>query len=218
MLIYKITNLITGRIYIGQTNNRQRSYMGSGKVIKLAIKKYGKENFKKETVVEGDFNRELTDALEKHYIRLYNSNNKKVGYNLDGGGRKNRVFKMSEEGKRKIGLSKIGNTNRRGKKASIETRLKLSISHIGKKQPKEQIDKRKASRKITFEKTEYVYRPRFYARKSIKCININTQEEKLFESITIAASMLNLKRTAINNNLKNMCKLVNKQYKFYYHA
>jgi len=57
MVIYKITNKINGKIYIGKRKLAKKlfemsNYWGSGKYIKMAINKYGKDNFTREVIYE----------------------------------------------------------------------------------------------------------------------------------------------------------------------
>ena len=68
-VIYKITNMLNGMIYIGQhtTTNINDAYMGSGKYITRAIKKYGVENFKKEILFECSSQEEL-NAKEREIV------------------------------------------------------------------------------------------------------------------------------------------------------
>ena len=86
--IYKTTNLVNGKVYIGQKRGGfNLSYFGSGLIIKRAIKKEGKEAFKREFIVYA-FNKEQLDFLEKKFIKNYRELlGKENLYNItDGGG------------------------------------------------------------------------------------------------------------------------------------
>jgi len=84
--IYKITNKINGKFYIGkhQTNDLHDDYMGSGKLIKSAIEKYGVENFKKEILYvfdnENDMNDKESELVTEEFVKDNNN------YNLCPGG------------------------------------------------------------------------------------------------------------------------------------
>ena len=84
MVIYKTTNLINGKIYVGKDVKNKPSYYGSGNLIKLAIKKYGKENFKKEILEECKDQIELANR-EIYWIANLCSTNKVIGYNISNG-------------------------------------------------------------------------------------------------------------------------------------
>jgi hypothetical protein len=81
-LVYRITNITNGYIYIGchKTRNLDDGYMGSGKLIKLAIAEYGIENFKKEIIHNFDSS-ELMFATERLEIAA-----QLPEYNLNIGG------------------------------------------------------------------------------------------------------------------------------------
>ena len=86
-IIYKITNQVNGKYYIGRhaTNNVNDSYMGSGIGIKNAIAKYGVENFTKEIIATAD----STDALWDLEKEIVNEDVVKdpMSYNMSYGGK-----------------------------------------------------------------------------------------------------------------------------------
>lgn len=83
MVIYKITNLINGKIYIGKQVRNNPNYYGSGLIIKQSIQKYGKENFSKDIICECESLDELNEK-EIYWIEKLNAIEK--GYNITKGG------------------------------------------------------------------------------------------------------------------------------------
>lgn len=84
--LYKTTNLINGKFYIGvhSTDRINDKYIGSGKLLKRAIEKYGRENFKREILYWFD-NLEDMYEMEKQIVNeefVKDKNN----YNLSIGG------------------------------------------------------------------------------------------------------------------------------------
>lgn len=96
--IYKITNLINNKIYIGahRTTNPMDNYFGSGDEIILAIKKYGKENFKKEIL--GFHENEDLMYLEEAKIVDQDFINRQDTYNIVLGGGKPPLSRGEQNG------------------------------------------------------------------------------------------------------------------------
>lgn len=84
-LIYKITNVVTGKIYIGshKTENINDKYMGSGKYLNHAYKKYGLENFSKQILHvydnPGEMYAKEADLVNEDFIASENTYNLKKG-------------------------------------------------------------------------------------------------------------------------------------------
>jgi group I intron endonuclease len=123
--IYQITNLINNKIYIGvhKTKNMNDNYMGSGKIIKSAIEKYGIENFRKDILeffgsYEEALNREKEIVNEEFLLREDVYNLRRGGYGgfdyiNNNGIPKFLGKKHTEETKKKLGHP--GNNFTKGK-------------------------------------------------------------------------------------------------------
>jgi group I intron endonuclease len=151
--IYLITNLINGKTYVGQrkcpinkTPKTDINYMGSGRLVKLAENKYGKESFSK-TILSVCYNKYEINCLETAYIREYRrikkaeyniANggeggnmgdfvNKKISDKLKGKNHPNFGKHLSQETKSKISCNRKGKASFLGMHHSKETKEKLSI-------------------------------------------------------------------------------------------
>lgn len=117
MIIYLITNLVNGKVYVGQTNRTLNIRWYNHKYdatqrnedfpICRAIRKYGPENFSIKELATCE-TREWSDYLERVWITIYDSRNDKVGYNIREGGNSSA---MPESTKQALRQSRLGKTH-----------------------------------------------------------------------------------------------------------
>ena len=174
MWIYKITNEINGKGYIGKTVRPEKRFeehfyrkRSLNYAIHHAIKKHGKDNFHFEIIAETT--KEEVDSLEIKLIAEHKTFIAEHGYNETRGGVggemsedvKKRISETlkrkyasgeikipvkSEEGRKRISESKMGNSWNKGRKFTEEHRKNLSKAGKGKKKrPKTEEEKKRQS-------------------------------------------------------------------------
>lgn len=171
--IYKIENLINGKVYIGQAINIKHRWKGHkkeliynthcNKHLQNAWNKYKEENFKFEVIEECEENK-LTER-EQYWIDYYGGLNSSNNYNKKDAGNKGHLSEESklkvsrankgkklgplkEETKQKISKALKGRpAHNKGIPMLEETKRKLSEANKGKPKPKtmEQIEKHRQS-------------------------------------------------------------------------
>jgi len=203
MQIYKITNLINNKIYVEQEYRNRPNYLGSGKRIRQAILKYGKENFKKEILQECNSTIEL-DKYEIYWIKELDATNREIGYNISEGGKVNRTMRGE-------------NNPFYGKRRSKETKQKMSKAKKGKKyeeiygEEKGKVMKQKRSKEVTGRKAteEAIYnmsvaqsghlgymKGKHHSKESIRKISEGIKNSEKFR--------LGVIKREINNKLKRL--------------
>lgn len=128
MIIYKITNKLTGRSYVGQTvgslGKRWSQHTTSTKNCPMynAFRKYGRDNFTIETLCSA-LDPSYLNELEQFFIKYFNTLSPH-GYNLTSGG--DSAFTRSEESREKQRMAMTGRT------PSTQTRIKISKTLTGR--------------------------------------------------------------------------------------
>lgn len=140
-VVYKCTNKINGKCYIGQTtkslDHRIKRHFKVSKFTKYhfhkALNKYGQDSFKWE-VIGRCFSREELNKMEIYYIEYFDTY--KYGYNSTKGGEGN-ISKCSDKTKEKISntlkeWNKYNENPLKGKKHTEESRRNMSLAQKGK--------------------------------------------------------------------------------------
>lgn len=194
--VYKITNKVNGKIYIGITNQGSgvRYYKhwsdarkGDPCPIHKAMAKYGKENFTLEIIDFANNYGELKEK-EKFYIKKFNSMDRSIGYNLTEGGDGTFGRLHSEETKEKIRQKALG------RKVSEEAKKRMSESRKGKCSAKMKSHLQEISK--------------------IRCHKVYQYDKDLnfiaeYESIRKASEATGINRDTIRLQLKNPPKNLN---------
>lgn len=204
--IYKITNMVDGKVYIGQTIKNPRirfrvHLRGDGSIyLGRASKKYGKDNFKCE-IIASAVGKSNIDYLEQYFIKKLNTIIPK-GYNVQSGGAKTTI--------------RHKNTVR---KISIRSKLRKESKLKGVKFSKEHVNNLSKSRKgfTSYNRTKALKDSIRRKRKPIKCIDIKTGYFGYFNSKNQCARYLDLQEENIYRVLNNkQNRSQHKGFKFEY--
>ena len=219
-IVYITTNKINGKKYIGVDTKNRKYYLGSGKSMKLSIKKYGSENFIKEIIESSEDNKYLFER-EKYWIEFYDAVNSPLFYNISIGGKGGNMLNNEDSIMRhKIGSKKSIDKNKLlrsgktyeqiyGDKAE-EEKLKRKLAGLGKKYDKERIEKSALSRKglIPWNKG--------LTRETDNRVDKNITNRKSYQNIKLYELITPLNERIIFDGkleLKNYIKSINKEYK-----
>ena len=206
MIIYKTTNMLNGKFYIGKDVKNKPSYLGSGVILNQAIKKYGKKNFTKEILETCTTFEELSEK-EIYWIKKLNAI--ELGYNLTEGGTGGDTWTNSKKiihwNKGKIawnkGITQIAwNKGTKGIMGVNKTSYKSGTEHImyGVKQKSTTIQKRVETRKQNGSYTGVGG----FAPKSVK----NIEDGNIFNSIKEASEYYNISRDKVGHSCRKETK------------
>lgn len=207
--IYKTTNLLSGKYYIGMhsTDNLDDGYMGSGRRLRYSLNKYGKENHKRE-ILEFCPSREELLSREEEIVNL-NEIAKEECMNLKVGGDSDSRYGtfMSDEHKKKISLANSGEKNGMyGKRFKMSDDRKKKISEALKNS--EKFKKSRSSSGYREKVSKAVSRPIFI-------LNLKLEVISEYPNMTLATEFFGCTESNIFNARRDKRKIKRKYWVVY---
>lgn len=219
MIIYKITNTINGKVYIGQTkkslDDRWKSHMNRYRNncdyhLYESMRKYGVENFTVEEIDSAN-NEDDLNYKEMYWISFYNSNSSEFGYNSTPGGESNPMDSecikvkhkrrmQSEDTRRKISEKMTAIRKEYGfsqeTRNKISNKLKGNTHGKGKKRPIDAIEATARKRRIKVVATR-VSDGSDTIFDSVKSAALWVKKNTEFESLSLKHIMSKIKKSDV---------------------
>lgn len=192
-ILYRTTNLINSKIYVGvhklADTTKSRNYLGSGLALKIAIEKYGKNNFTRTTLDEfacaEDAYLAETNMVNEEFIKRPDT------YNMKIGGMGCKGLALTDEHKAKISSSSKGRVHTaearakmsasgRGKIISEEQRVKMRLASKGNKNCLGRVHTPETKAKISASKIGKVH-----SLKTKTQMSVSTRGAKNYKSISV---------------------------------
>ena len=190
--IYKTINLINNKFYIGKSEKYDPNYLGSGTILNYAIKKYGRENFKKE-IIEECFTRKKLNEREIYWIDKLNP-----PYNIAKGGMGGDTLSNHPELEKIKKKLKGKNNPMFGRKHTKEAIQSIKDKKTGvkmKKEVKRKISKWLKNQPLSFYEKSISFMAKANKKKIKQIIN---EKEILYNSIKEASENTRIPRTSIS--------------------
>lgn len=207
--VYKHTNKINGKQYIGITKqnprdrwgNNGRNYQNKCPHFWNAITKYGWDNFE-HSVIATNLSKDEACDMEIQLIQENRTQDRNYGYNTLSGGT---APSLPEEVRRKMSQSMMGNKNGLGHPCSEEKRRKISEAQKGRPFTEERKQKLRKPKSITYPCSEEKRQHIIDAKKDKKPI-ICVETGEVYSSIHECARQMGLNATSI-------CAVLHDRYK-----
>lgn len=206
--IYLTTNNINHKVYIGKKESSyyDETYLGSGKILNRAIRKYGKENFSNVILYKAETLEELNQK-EKEYISEYKNRYGRNCYNIAGGGTGGNTLMYSSKDVKEAFRNKMTSINReRCKSEEFKNKISRAVQKrysdpTTLEQHRQKVKKAWSNEELRLKQSNHLKKlykergERDCSYNNIRCVFELNDEKIVFDSIKALRSFLKTEKS-----------------------